>query len=320
MLATRARRARVSPRLPASIGGPERFSRAAGARGPGERAGRRGWYRVSRRRAQGRLPAMPGREKTIVVMPAYNAANTLERCFADIPREHVDEIIVVDDCSKDDTRAIARRLPVTLIEHEKNLGYGGNQKTCYRAALERGADYVIMIHADYQYDARMIPTAVDTLRLGICDVVLGNRIRTRREALDGGMPLSKYFANRGLTILENLMSGQNLGEWHSGFRGYRRKVLETIPYQRNSDDFVFDSQFLVQSVSFGFKLGDVPVPVRYFDEASSINLRRSTIYALLTMRTFLQWYLHRAGLSKSPLFESAGQELAAPAASKSGSG
>lgn len=248
--------------------------------------------------------------KTIVVMPAYNAANTLERCYADIPKDQVDEVIVVDDCSPDNTVEIAKKLPVTLIEHGKNTGYGGNQKTCYRTALEHGADYVIMIHADYQYDARMISAAVETMRLGICDVVLGNRIRTRNEALQGGMPVSKYFANRGLTVIENLLSGQNLGEWHSGFRAYTRQVLEVVPFHRNSDDFVFDSQFLVQSVHFGFKLGDVPVPVRYFDEASSINLRRSAIYATLTMRTFVQWHMHRLGLWKSDLFRPVG---AAPA-------
>ncbi len=246
---------------------------------------------------------MPSKERVVVVMPAYNAANTLERCYADIPKDYVDEVIVVDDCSKDDTCAIARKLPVTLIQHAQNKGYGGNQKTCYAAALEHGADHVIMIHADYQYDARAIPTAVGILRLGICDVVLGNRIRTRREALEGGMPLAKYFANRGLTIIENLLSGQNLGEWHSGFRAYTRRVLETLPYHKNSDDFVFDSQFLVQCVHFGFKLGDIPVPVRYFDEASSINMRRSAIYATLTLRTFLQWHAHRLGLWKSPLFQ-----------------
>jgi glycosyltransferase involved in cell wall biosynthesis len=234
--------------------------------------------------------------RTIVVMPAYNAANTLERVVADVPKEHVDEIIVVDDCSKDTTVEVARRLPVTLIQHQKNTGYGGNQKTCYRTALEHGADYVVMIHGDYQYDARMIPTAIEVLRHGICDVMLGNRIRTRREALAGGMPKSKYFANRGLTILENLLTGQNLGEWHSGFRAYTRRVLETIPYDRNSDNFVFDSQFLVQCVNQGFKLGDLPVPVRYFDEASSISLKNSSIYAVKTLWTFAQWYGHRAGL------------------------
>jgi glycosyltransferase involved in cell wall biosynthesis len=235
-------------------------------------------------------------------MPAYNAANTLERCLTDIPMDQVDEVIVVDDCSTDNTVELARSLPVTLIEHEHNTGYGGNQKTCYKAALERGADYVIMIHADYQYDARMIPTAVSTLRLGICDLVLGNRIRTRSEALAGGMPKKKYFANRALTFLENLLSGQNLGEWHSGFRAYSRRLLETVPYHRNSDDFVFDSQLLLQSVHFGFKLGDIPVPVRYFDEASSINLKRSAIYATLTMGTFAQWYAHRMGLMHNQLF------------------
>ena len=256
---------------------------------------------------------MPGKDKVIVVMPAYNAANTLERCYADIPKDSVDEVIVVDDRSSDETSEVARRLPVTLIVHEENLGYGGNQKTCYTEALERGADHVIMIHADYQYDARTIPTAVGILKLGICDVILGNRIRTRGEALAGGMPRKKYFANRGLTIIENLLSGQNLGEWHSGFRAYSRKVLETIPFMRNSNDFVFDSQFLVQSVHFGFKLGDIPVPVRYFDEASSINVRRSAIYASLTMRTFGQWYLHRMGL-RNPLFEPRDEPYVQPAA------
>jgi len=238
---------------------------------------------------------MPRGHRTIVVMPAYNAAATLERTFHDLPKDHVDEVIVVDDCSKDDTVAVAERLGLTVVRHTENKGYGGNQKTCYAHALAHGADYVVMIHPDYQYDARIVPAAINILQLGICDVVLGNRIRTRTEALSGGMPKSKYFANRGLTILENLLSGQNLGEWHSGLRAYNRRVLERVPYQRNSDDFVFDSQFLVQCVHLGFKLGDVPVPVRYFEEASSINFRRSTTYALQTLRTFWQWYLHRMG-------------------------
>ena len=246
---------------------------------------------------------MPANYRTIVVMPAYNAANTLVRVFNDVPKEHVEEIILVDDCSKDDTVKIAKTLPLTLIQHEKNTGYGGNQKTCYDTARAHGADYVVMIHADYQYDARMIPTAVEVLRHGICDVILGNRIRTRREALHGGMPKSKYFANRGLTIMENMLSGQNLGEWHSGFRAYSRKVLDTIPYKRNADGFVFDSQFLVQCVHHGFKLGDVPVPVRYFDEASSINLKNSAIYATRTLWTFGQWYLHKWGINRNALFE-----------------
>lgn len=248
----------------------------------------------------------------MVVMPAYRAANTLRRVWEDIPKDAVDEILVVDDRSPDDTAEIARSLPVDLIVHERNTGYGGNQKTCYREALRRGADYVVMLHADYQYDGRMIRAAVDILRTGNCDVVLGNRIRTRAEALAGGMPLAKYLANRGLTIIENVLSGQNLGEWHSGFRAYSRRVLETVPFERNSDDFVFDSQFLVQSVHFGFKIGDLPVPVRYFDEASSIDLRSSTVYALQTLRTFGQWFLHRWGVARSPLFEPRDPALAAP--------
>lgn len=239
---------------------------------------------------------------TIVVMPAYNAANTLERVYADVPKDCVSEIIVVDDCSKDATEEIARRLPVTYIRHARNTGYGGNQKTCYDTARAHGADFVVMIHADYQYDARMIPTAIEVIRHGICDVVLGNRIRTRGEALGGGMPKTKYLANRGLTFIENMLSGQNLGEWHSGFRAYSRRVLDTIPYHKNSDNFVFDSQFLVQCVNAGFKIGDVPVPVRYFDEASSINLLDSSIYATKTLWTFGRWYAHRLGI-KSDLFE-----------------
>ncbi len=245
---------------------------------------------------------MPADARTIVVMPAYNAANTLERIYADIPLDLVDEVIVVDDCSTDDTVRVARELPVVLIEHPANTGYGGNQKTCYDEALRRGADFVIMLHADYQYDARMIPPAVEVLRAGVCDLLLGNRIRTRKEARAGGMPRTKYLANRGLTFLENLLTGQNLGEWHSGFRAYGRRVLETVPYRNNSDDFVFDSQLLIQAVHFGFRIGDVPVPVRYFDEASSIELGSATRYALQTLRTFLQWYGHRCGLRRDPLF------------------
>ena len=198
---------------------------------------------------------------------------------------------------------MARRLGLTVIQHERNLGYGGNQKTCYREALARNADVIIMIHPDYQYDSRLVPHLVGLLRTGHCDVVLGNRIRTRREARAGGMPAYKYFANRILTIIENLWMGQNLGECHSGMRGYRRQVLETIPWQGNSDDFVFDSQFLVQAVHFGFRIGDIPVPVRYMKEASSISFRRSVTYGLGTLGVLAQWTLHRLGLARSPLFD-----------------
>jgi glycosyltransferase involved in cell wall biosynthesis len=242
------------------------------------------------------------KDKVIVVMPAFNAETTLQKTLVDIPEGAVDEIILVDDASSDKTVPLARDFGLTVIEHEANQGYGANQKTCYRVALERGADIVLMIHPDYQYDSRLVPVLVELLRNDHCDVLLGNRIRSRREALAGGMPVYKYLANRCLTILENLWLGQNLGEFHSGLRGYRRTVLETIPWQRNSDDFVFDSQFLVQAVHFGFRLGDIPVPVRYMKEASSIGFRRSVTYGLGTVATLLQWSLHRTGLKSSPLF------------------
>lgn len=235
-------------------------------------------------------------------MPAYNAAATLERTLADIPPGAVDEIILVDDCSRDETAALARKLGLTVIVHAKNRGYGGNQKTCYQHALESGADFVVMIHPDYQYDSRVVGAAVEFLKLQICDVILGSRIRTRREALSGGMPSWKYIANRGLTTVENIALGQNLGDFHSGFRAYRREVLEAIPWNNNTDDFAFDSQFLAQAVYFGFKLGDIPVPVRYFDEASSINFRRSCKYGLTTLWILLQFWLQKLRLCRFAIF------------------
>src|SRR5438445_9539937 len=215
---------------------------------------------------------MPSRQHRIIaVLPAYNAESTLAATLADVPVGSVDEIILVDDGSHDRTGAMAREMGLCVIEHPRNRGYGGNQKTCYRYALERGADIVVMIHPDYQYDSRVIPHAVGFIELGICDVVVGSRVRSRREALAGGMPLYKYISNRFLTALENFALGQNLGDFHSGFRVYRRAVLERIAFERNSDDFVFDTQLLIQAVRFGFRLGDIPVPVRYFPEASSID-------------------------------------------------
>lgn len=240
--------------------------------------------------------------KVVAVLPAYNAARTLERTLRDFPPGTVDAVILVDDCSRDDTVAVAEAMGVTVVRHEANKGYGGNQKTCYRHALDAGADFVVMIHPDYQYDSRVIPLAIGFIRLGICDVVLGSRIRTRAEALQGGMPLVKYLANRGLTTIENVALGQNIGDFHSGFRAYSRAVLEKVPWDRNSDSFVFDSQFLVQCVHWRYRLGDVPVPVRYFDEASSISLWRSTIYAVRTLWTLAEFYLHRLRLWRSARF------------------
>ena len=252
------------------------------------------------------------RGRLTVVMPAYNAATTIRATVEDFPPGVVDEVIVVDDCSRDNTVAVAKELGLTVISHEKNKGYGGNQKTCYRNALDSGADYIVMIHPDYQYDSRAIGVAVDVMRLGTCDVVLGSRIRTRWEALQGGMPLWKYVANRLLTLTENLALGQNLGDFHSGFRAYRREVLERIPWQNNTDDFAFDSQFLAQAVYFNFKLGDIPVPVRYFDEASSINFRRCIKYGFTTLWVLAQFWLQKLGLGRFRIFEK--KATTAPAA------
>jgi len=240
-------------------------------------------------------------KKVIAVLPAYNAEKTLEKTVADIPRDAVDEVILVDDRSKDGTVELARRLGLTVIVHEMNLGYGGNQKTCYREALGRGADIVVMIHPDYQYDARLTPYLVGLIASDVCDFVLGNRIRTRWEALEGGMPVWKYFFNRLLTILENTFTGQNLGEWHSGLRGYSRRVLETVPWELNSDDFVFDQQFLHQAAFFKFRMGDIPVAARYFEEASSINFRRSVVYGLSTLGVMGWVLLARLGLWRHPI-------------------
>src|SRR5436309_14856559 len=248
--------------------------------------------------------AMPRRkQRVIAVMPAYNAEKTLAATLADMPAGCVDEVILVDDGSKDRTVEIARAMGLTVIVHPRNRGYGGNQKTCYQHALEHGADVVVMIHPDYQYDSRVIPHAVGFIELGICDVVLGSRIRSRDEAFRGGMPAWKYIANRFLTTIENFALGQNLGDFHSGFRVYRREVLETIPYEKNSDDFVFDTQFLVQAVRLGYRLGDIPVPVRYFPEASSINFIRGANYGLRSLAVVAEYWLDRLHIRRSPLFE-----------------
>lgn len=221
-------------------------------------------------------------KKIIAVLPAYNAAKTLEKTVREIP-DIFDEIILVDDASSDETVEIAKKLNLTIVEHLKNKGYGGNQKTCYTTALSHGAEVVVMIHPDFQYDPRLARYFAEYIVDGYFDVVLGNRIRSRREALSGGMPAYKYFFNRLLTLFENIVSGQNLGEWHSGMRAYSKKALESVNWQENSDDFVFDSQMLFKMIRRGFKIGEVPVPVIYFKEASSINLKRSLKYGLGTI-------------------------------------
>ena len=232
---------------------------------------------------------MKKKTKVIAVLPAYQAENTLAQTVKDIPKGVVDEIILVDDASSDKTVKIAGRLGLTVYQHQWNAGYGGNQKTCYQLALKRGADIIVMLHPDYQYDPKLIPHFVDFINGGYFDVMLGTRIRTRKEALAGGMPKYKYFANRLLSLFENVITGQNLSEWHTGMRAYRREVLESIDFMNNSNDFVFDSEVLFQIVEKGFRIGEIPVPVRYFKEASSINFTRSIRYGLGTVFTALKY-------------------------------
>ena len=236
---------------------------------------------------------MSNKSKIIVVLPAFNAEKTLEKTVAEIPRDIVSEIILVDDGSSDYTVALAQKLNLTIYSHDKNKGYGANQKTCYTVALEKGADIVIMIHPDYQYDPKVIKYLVGFIEEGYCDVMLGSRIRSRKEALAGGMPAYKYFANRFLTFWENVLSGYNLSEWHSGMRAYKREVLEKIDFMNNSDDFVFDTEVLFQIIEKGYRIGEIPVPVRYFKEASSINFSRSLKYGFLTLYVAIKFFLRR---------------------------
>lgn len=225
--------------------------------------------------------------KVVVVMPAYNAARTLRKTYLDIPKGIVDKVLVVDDGSRDETVAVAKKLGLEVVVHPQNRGYGGNQKTCYTLALSQGADIVVMIHPDYQYDSSLTGELINPILKGRFDIMLGSRIRTRKEVLAGGMPLYKYLGNRLLTFFENLILGQNLSEYHTGFRAYKRTVLTQVPFHKYSDDFVFDQQILFGAVAAGSRIGEIAVPVRYFPEASSINIRRSIIYGLSILRGLL---------------------------------
>lgn len=230
------------------------------------------------------------KKKVIVVLPAYNAQKTLAKTVKEIPKESVDEIILVDDGSSDKTFLLAERLGLKVYRHKKNLGYGANQKTCYRLALKNKADIIIMLHPDYQYDPKLIKYFVGLMKEGYFDIMLGSRIRSREEAMRSGMPVYKYFANRLLTFIENILSGQNLSEWHTGMRAFKREVLEEIPFEKNSNDFVFDTQILFQAVEKGFKIGEISVPVRYLPESSSINFFRGLKYGVETIFTALNFY------------------------------
>lgn len=217
----------------------------------------------------------------VVVMPAYNAARTLERTYRDIPHDLVDRIILVDDVSRDRTPEIARELGLDVSVHRQNQGYGGNQKTCYDRALEIGADVIVMLHPDYQYDATRIPALVEPILSGRADMTLGSRFLG--DPLAGGMPRWKYISNRFLTAIENRAFGLHLSEYHTGFRAYSRRVITSVAYRENSDDFVFDQQLIAQAVRAGFRIEEIPVPTRYFPEASSVGLRRSVVYGLSTL-------------------------------------
>lgn len=235
-------------------------------------------------------------------MPAYNAEKTLKQTLFDIPKGVVDKVILVDDGSHDRTVKLAKKLHITTFSHPQNRGYGGNQKTCYTMALNEGADVVVMIHPDYQYDSSLTSEIIRPILTGRFDIMLGSRIRTRKEVLAGGMPLYKYIGNRFLTILENLVLGQNLSEYHTGFRAFRNEVLQKLPFHKFSDDFIFDQEALISAVYSNYRIGEIAVPVRYFPDASSINFRRSVKYGLSTLVGLLKYTLSSLGIYQSKIF------------------
>lgn len=247
-------------------------------------------------------------KKIVVVMPAYNAAKTIEMTYREIPLDLVDEVVVTDDASSDETVEVARELGLHTIVHEHNRGYGGNQKTCYNAALELGADVVVMLHPDYQYTPRLLAPMIGMITDGPFDTVLGSRI-LGGNALAGGMPRYKYVANRFLTATQNFLAGAKLSEYHTGYRAFSRRVLESCALEENSDDFVFDNQMLAQIIHAGFAIGEVSCPAAYFEDASSINFQRSLKYGLGVLGTSFQLFLQRKGLAKYSLFDPEGQKL-----------
>jgi len=244
-------------------------------------------------------------QRICVVLPAYNAGRTLEATFKEIPLQVVDDVILVDDASTDETLEVAKRLGIFRVAHDRNKGYGANQKTCYRLALERGADIIIMLHPDYQYSPKLLLPIASMLSSGFFDVVLGSRI-LGIGALSGGMPLYKYIANRVLTLVQNILLGHKLSEYHTGYRGFTRSVIDALPLARNSDDFIFDNQMLAQAIYKRYRIGEISCPTKYFPEASSINFRRSVIYGLGVLRTSISFRLARLGFERGTIFEGLG--------------
>lgn len=246
---------------------------------------------------------MLNNKKIVVVLPAYNAALTLEKTYKELPFDIVDEIVLVDDASKDETVRVGKELGIRhIIRHDQNKGYGGNQKSCYSKALELGADIVIMVHPDYQYTPRLIVAMSSIIANGVYPVVLGSRI-LGKGALKGGMPIYKYIANRLLTLAQNILIGEKLSEYHTGYRAFSATVLRNIDYQANSDDFIFDNEMISQIFMKGFEIGEVTCPTKYFDDASSINFRRSSIYGLGVLRVSLQHRLHKWGWIKGSIYQ-----------------
>lgn len=240
-------------------------------------------------------------KKVVVVMPAYNAEQTLRRTYDEIPHDIVDDLVLVDDASGDHTAQVSRELGIRTIVHEQNTGYGGNQKTCYRTALALGADIVIMLHPDYQYTPKLITAMASLMAEGLFDCVLGSRI-LGVGARKGGMPLYKYISNRVLTLLQNIIIGYKLSEYHTGYRGFTREVLEKLPLTDNSDNFIFDNQMLAQIIYAGYSIGEITCPTRYMDDSSSISFKNSTVYGFGVLKVSLLFRLSRWGIIRSPLF------------------
>jgi glycosyltransferase involved in cell wall biosynthesis len=246
---------------------------------------------------------MINKKKVMVVLPAYNAEKTLEMTYADIPFDIVDEVLLVDDNSSDSTVSKAKELGIKVFLHDRNYGYGRNQKTCYQEALRHDADIIVMVHPDYQYTPKLITAMASMISFDVYDVVLGSRI-IGGEALKGGMPVYKYIANRFLTAFENIMLGSKLSEFHTGYRAFSREVLEGLPLHNNSDDFVFDNEMLAQVIHFGYRVGEVSCPTKYFKEASSINFKASMVYGIGVLITALKFRLHRSGIMQLKIFTS----------------
>ena len=247
-------------------------------------------------------------KKVCVVMPAYNAEKTLQKTYDEIPKDIVDEIILTDDASKDKTVDVAKKLGIRTFIHNKNRGYGGNQKTCYQEALKLNADIIVMLHPDYQYTPKLITPMSSMIAEGVFDAVIGSRI-LGNKAIMGGMPIYKYISNRFLTMTENVIINQKLSEYHTGFRAFSRKILETIPLMENSDDFIFDNQMLCQTLYFGFSVGEISCPAFYFDDASSINFSRSVTYGIGVIKTALNYFLAKRGIGHFKIFNANGKRL-----------